>query len=146
MSCLNVQFNIFSLIFSRATANQLPELLSQKILVPFILQELMELSRCGMYPTGISIVVISFSCKIVRGDLTSTLCSRWYTSVPVSIFEKYRRNVILVWSILSLFSSYIVKFTQLCSKFPPTVLLNFACDWLALDRDISFGQLTSPSV
>ena len=22
----------------------------------------------------------------------------------------------------------IVKFTQLCSKFPPTALLNFACD------------------
>ena len=40
----------------------------------------------------------------------------------------------------------IVKFTQLCSKFPPTTLLNFACDWLALDRDISFGWLTNPSV
>ena len=40
----------------------------------------------------------------------------------------------------------IVKFTQLCSKFPPTALLNFACDWLALDRDISFGRLTSPNV
>ena len=40
----------------------------------------------------------------------------------------------------------IVKFTQLCSKFSPTVLLNFACDWLALDRDISFGRLTSPNV
>ena len=39
----------------------------------------------------------------------------------------------------------IVKFTQLCSKFPPTALLNFACDWLALDRDISLGQLTSPT-
>ena len=24
----------------------------------------------------------------------------------------------------------IVKFTQLCSKVPPTALLNFACDWL----------------
>ena len=40
----------------------------------------------------------------------------------------------------------IVKFTQLCSKFPPTALSNFACDWLALDRDISFGRLTSPNV
>ena len=40
----------------------------------------------------------------------------------------------------------IVKFTQLCSKFQPTALLNFACDWLALDRDISFGPLTSPNV
>ena len=40
----------------------------------------------------------------------------------------------------------IVKFTQLCSKSPPTALLNFACDWLALDRDISFGRLTSPNV
>ena len=40
----------------------------------------------------------------------------------------------------------IVKFTQFCSKFPPTALLNFACDWLALDRDISFGRLTSPNV
>ena len=40
----------------------------------------------------------------------------------------------------------IVRFTQLCSKFPPTALLNFACDWLALDRDISFGRLTSPNV
>ena len=39
----------------------------------------------------------------------------------------------------------IVKFTQLCSKFPPTALLNFACDWLALDRDISFVRLTSPT-
>ena len=38
----------------------------------------------------------------------------------------------------------IVKFTQLCSKFPLTARLNFACDWLALDRDISFGSLTSP--
>ena len=37
----------------------------------------------------------------------------------------------------------IVKFAQLCSKFPPTALLNFACDWLALDRDILFGRLTS---
>ena len=37
----------------------------------------------------------------------------------------------------------IVKFTQLCSKFLPTVFLNFACDWLALDRDMSFGRLTS---
>ena len=36
----------------------------------------------------------------------------------------------------------IVKFTQLCSKFPPTALLNFACDWLALNRDVSFGRLT----
>ena len=27
-------------------------------------------------------------------------------------------------------------------KFQPTVLLNLACDWLALDRDISFGRLT----
>ena len=43
-------------------------------------------------------------------------------------------------------SCVIVKFTQLCSKFPPTALLNFACDWLALDRDLSFGQLTSPIV
>ena len=40
----------------------------------------------------------------------------------------------------------IVRFTQLCSKFPPTALLNFACVWLALDMDISFGRLTSPSV
>ena len=40
----------------------------------------------------------------------------------------------------------IVKFTQLCSKSPPTALSNFACDWLALDRDISFGRLTSPNV
>ena len=40
----------------------------------------------------------------------------------------------------------IVKFTQLCSKFSPTALSNFACDWLALDRDISFGLLTSPNV
>ena len=40
----------------------------------------------------------------------------------------------------------IVKLTQLCSKFPPTALLNFACDWLALGRDISFGWLTSISV
>ena len=39
----------------------------------------------------------------------------------------------------------IVKITQLCSKFPPTALLNFACDWLTLDRDISFVQLTSPT-
>ena len=31
----------------------------------------------------------------------------------------------------------IVRFPQLCSKFPPTALLNFACDWLALDRDIT---------
>ena len=38
----------------------------------------------------------------------------------------------------------IVKFTQLCSKFLPTALLNFACDWLALDRDASFGRLTNP--
>ena len=38
----------------------------------------------------------------------------------------------------------IVKFIQLCSKFPPTAFLNFACDWLALDGDISFGRLTSP--
>ena len=43
-------------------------------------------------------------------------------------------------------SDTIVKFTQLCSKFPPTALLNFACDWLALDRDISFGRLTTPNV
>ena len=42
--------------------------------------------------------------------------------------------------------STMVKFTQLCSKFPLAALLNFACDWLALDRDISFGQLTSPNV
>ena len=40
----------------------------------------------------------------------------------------------------------IVIFTQLCGKFPPTALLNFACDWLALDRNISFGRLTSPRV
>ena len=39
-----------------------------------------------------------------------------------------------------------VKFTQLCSKFPPTALLNFACDWLAPNRDISFEWLTSPNV
>ena len=31
----------------------------------------------------------------------------------------------------------IVKFIQLCSTFPPTALLNFACDRLALDSDIS---------
>ena len=43
-------------------------------------------------------------------------------------------------------SATIVKFTQLCSTFPPTALLNFACDWLAFDRDISFGWLTSPNV
>ena len=47
---------------------------------------------------------------------------------------------------IHLLSMIIVKFTQLYSKFPPTALLNFACDWLALDRDISFGQLTSPNV
>ena len=40
----------------------------------------------------------------------------------------------------------IVKFTQLCSKFPTTAFLNFACDWLALDGDISFGRLTSPNI
>ena len=27
-----------------------------------------------------------------------------------------------------------------------TALLNFACDWLALDRDTLFGRLTSPKV
>ena len=43
----------------------------------------------------------------------------------------------------SSFVATIVKFTQLCSKFLPTALLNFACDWLALDTDISFGRLTS---
>ena len=43
-------------------------------------------------------------------------------------------------------SHTIVKFTQLCNKFPPTALMNFACDWLALYRDISFGRLTSPNV
>ena len=42
-------------------------------------------------------------------------------------------------------SHTIVKFTQLWSKFPPTALLNFACDWLALDTDI-FGRLTSSNV
>ena len=42
--------------------------------------------------------------------------------------------------------STILRFTQLCSKFLPTALLNFACDWLALDRDISFGRLTSPNM
>ena len=42
--------------------------------------------------------------------------------------------------------STIVKFMQLCSIFLPTALLNFACDWLALDRDISFGRLTNPNV
>ena len=31
----------------------------------------------------------------------------------------------------------IVRFSQLCSKVPPTALLNFACDWLALDRDMT---------
>ena len=40
--------------------------------------------------------------------------------------------------------STIVRFTQLCSKFPPTLLLNFACDLLALDRHISY--ITSPNV
>ena len=40
----------------------------------------------------------------------------------------------------------IVKFTQLCSRFLLTALLNFACDWLALDRDITFGRLTGPNV
>ena len=40
----------------------------------------------------------------------------------------------------------IVRVSQLCSKFPPTALLNFACDWLALDRNISFGRLNSPNV
>ena len=40
----------------------------------------------------------------------------------------------------------IVQFTQLCSKFPPAALLNFACDWFALNRDMSFGQLTSPNM
>ena len=40
----------------------------------------------------------------------------------------------------------IVKFTQLCNKFLPTALLNFSRDWLALDRDMSFGRLTSPNV
>ena len=40
----------------------------------------------------------------------------------------------------------IVRFTQLCSKYLPTVLLNFACGWLALDRNISLGRLTSPNV
>ena len=43
-------------------------------------------------------------------------------------------------------SSYYSQFTQHCSKFPPTALLNFACDWLALDRDISFGRLNSHNV
>ena len=33
------------------------------------------------------------------------------------------------------FDGIMVKFSQLCSKFPPTALLNFACDWLVLDRD-----------
>ena len=40
----------------------------------------------------------------------------------------------------------IVEFTQLCSKFPHTALLNFACDWLALDRDIAFRRLISPNL
>ena len=40
----------------------------------------------------------------------------------------------------------IARFTQLCSKFPPTALMNFACDQLALDRDISFGWLTNRNV
>ena len=44
------------------------------------------------------------------------------------------------------FVGTVVKFTQLCSKFPPTALLDFACDWLAFDRYISFGRLTSPNV
>ena len=48
-----------------------------------------------------------------------------------------------------LLSSYwypIVKFTQLCSKCLPTAHLNFACDRLAFNRDISLGRLTSPNV
>ena len=53
------------------------------------------------------------------------------------------RNIYAIRKILNM---TIVKFIQLCSKFPPTALLNFACDWLALDRDISFGWLTSLNV
>ena len=59
-----------------------------------------------------------------------------------------RDEVILIFNFFELtgHSRTVVIFTQLCSKFPPTALLNFACDWLALDRDISFGRLTSPNV
>ena len=56
----------------------------------------------------------------------------------------------MLFNVISRGSDYtsvtIVKFTQLCSKFQPTALLNFACDWLAFDRDISLGRLTSPNV
>ena len=31
-------------------------------------------------------------------------------------------------------------------QIPIHSILNFACDWLTLDRDISFGRLTSPNV
>ena len=31
-------------------------------------------------------------------------------------------------------------------QIPATALLSFACDWLALARDISFGRLSSPNV
>ena len=84
-------------------------------------------------------VVVSFYIKTV---IIFKLAG--YNTVDFYYFCLIGQYVLRFVSCQPLVGYTIVKFTQLCSKFPPTALLNFACDWLALDRDISFGWLTSP--
>ena len=49
---------------------------------------------------------------------------RW---TPMAFYGGKRGNPCSAGGILG-YHSIIVKITQLCSKFPPTALLNFACD------------------
>ena len=86
-------------------------------------------------------------------DLCTLGCLWYHTTLLVQhcVHFTARYMIVLVvvcFSIVCwyLWSCGIVKFTQLCCKFPPTALLNFACDWLAFEKDISFGLLTSPNV
>ena len=58
----------------------------------------------------------------IEGSVSEVASSRNLPSVSAThVAEPSVRNI-------SDQDATIVKFTQLCSKFPPTLLLNFACD------------------
>ena len=94
--------------------------------------------------------IFSFSIIIMIAFITITVFIYFYFQFPFSSTFFFFFLCVCVCSVNGLHPGGatipIVKSTQLCSKFTPTAFLNFACDWLALDRDISFGRLISPNV
>ena len=91
---------------------------------------LLDLTDSGVWSQEESYLHVNvLKMKAIVLALAAFLPQLWQKlGLSVPVVKGYRAALNHVLSSTGMDLTAIVKFTQLCSKFPPTALLNFACD------------------